>query len=381
MKSFVKKHIPFLVMTLLLLLMIVFLVVINILKQNPNIAEQWTRGFGRAYTSFFGVANQAVPFSLTEVSFLVSIISCVVFLAWGFCLIGLKQYWAAIHRFLMVALVITGTLTMYSASVGMAYTRKALPIEKYEGEVNKEELKDIATYFVNDLNKCANQLKFDENGEVIMPYSKETLLYKLRDEFKRLPDNGYYSKYVPLAKELRTSGIFTSVGIVGVYFGVLGEANYNSYSTNAELPFYAIHELAHGTGVMREDDAQLVATYLCLTSEDYYLRYSCYYNTIDRIMNLVTYSDNPNDYNDVKKLINDKVWKNYSYIYNHWKGKCFIQELGDKINDWYLKSFGQKGGTSSYIDTDTEVDEKTKKIYLSQYQHIYVKYYYDLKNK
>ena len=381
MKLFIKKHVPFLVMSTLLLLIIIFLIILNILKQNTNIAEAWTRGFARGYTSFFGAVNETLPFSLTEVSFIVSIISCMVFLAWGFCLIGLRRYWAAVHRFLMVALVITGAFTMYSASVGMAYNRKPLEISRYEGEVQKEDVKAIATYFVNDLNQCAEKLKFDDNGEVIMPYSKQTLMYKLRDEFSRLPNDGYYGKYIPKAKELHTSGIFTSFGIVGVYFGVLGEANYNNYSTNAELPFYVTHELAHGSGAMREDDAQLVATYLCLTSEDYYLRYSCYYNTIDRILNLVSYSDNPEDYNEVKGLISDKVWKNYSYIYHHWKGKCFVADLGDKINDWYLKTFGQKGGTTSYSDTDAEVDQKTNKIYLSQYQSIYVKYYYDLLNK
>lgn len=381
MKTFIKKHVPFLVMTSLLLLMIIFLIVLAILKKNPSIAEGWTRSFGRGYTAFFGMANETVPFSVTEVSFIVSILSCVVFLAWGFCLLGLKHYWAAVHRFLMVALVITGALTMYSASVGMAYTRKALPIERYEGEVQKEEVKDIATYFVNDMNACADKLEFDDNGEVKMPYSTQTLLYKLRDEFRRLPDNGYYGKYIPKAKELQTSGIFTSFGIVGVYFGVLGEANYNNYATNAELPFYITHELAHGAGVMREDDAQLVATYLCLTSEDYYLRYSCYYNTIDRILNLVTYSDDENAYNDVRKQINDKCWKNFTYIYNHWKGKTFMADLGNKINDWYLKSFGQKGGTSSYNDNDPSEDPVTQKIYLSHYQSIYVKQYYDLLDK
>lgn len=334
MKLFLRKHIPFLIMTSLWLLMVIFLIVMAILKQNPSIAESWTKSFGRSYTTAFAMFNETFPFSLTEVSFIVSIISCVVFLAWGFCLLGNRQIWSAIHRFLMVALVITGTITMYSASVGMAYTRKALPIEKYKGEVKKEELKDIASYFVNDMNECIDKLGVDENGEVKMPYSKSTLIYKLRDEFSRLGNDDYYGKFVPKAKELQTSGIFTSFGIVGVYFGVLGEANYNNYSTNAELPFYITHELAHGVGVMREDDAQLVATYLCLTSDDCYLRYSCYYNTIDRIMELSRYSDEEKAYDDVKSLINDKVWSNFSYIYKHWKGKMFVADLGDKINDW-----------------------------------------------
>ena len=374
MKSFIKKHVPFIVMSSLLLLILIFLVVLLILKQNVSIAESWTKSFGRAYTEAFGIANQYVPFSVTELSFLVSIISCVVFLAWGFCCLGLHQWWKAIHRFMMVTLVVVGAITMYNASVGMAYNRKTLSLDYYTGEVKKEKLKEIASYYVNDYNACADKLEFDDNGEVIMPYSKETLLYKLRDEFLKVKDDPYYGKYVPLAKEMVSSGIYTSFGIVGMYFGVLGEANYNSYSTNAELPFYVIHELCHGVGVMREDDAQLLSTYLCLSSEDYYIRYSCYLNTIDRIIELTKYSGNENDYKDVNNLISDKIWNNYSYIYYHWKGKTFMSDLGDKINDWYLKSFGQKEGTTSYNDTDTKEEDGI--IYLSRYQNIYFAHYY-----
>ena len=85
---------------------------------------------------------------------------------------------------------------------------------------------------------------------------------------------------------------------------------------------------------------------------------------------------NEEDYDNVKSLISDKVWKNYSYIYKHWKGKMFLADFGDKVNDWYLKTFGQKGGTSSYEDTDTDVDPETGKVvYLSNYQSIYFKIY------
>ena len=111
---------------------------------------------------------------------------------------------------------------------------------------------------MEDCNKCADELEFDSNGEIILPYSKNSLIEKLRIEYERIKDD-YYSSYTPKAKALGSSPLFTSVGIVGMYFGVLGEANYNTYSTNAELPFYIAHEMAHGKGVMRENDAQLVA--------------------------------------------------------------------------------------------------------------------------
>lgn len=378
MKSFIKKHIPFIIMSSLLLLMIIFLVIIGILKSNPAVAETWTRSFGNWYVSLFGRINEKLDFSLTEVSVIVVIISCVIFLAWGFSLLGNRQYWAFIHRLLMIALIVVGNITMYNASVGMAYNRKPIPVERYKGEIKKEEFLQIATYFVEDCNKCADEMEFDSEGEIVLPYTKNQMIEKLRIEYARLKDE-YYGSYTPRAKPLGSSPLFTSVGIVGMFFGVLGEANYNTYSTNAELPFYIAHEMAHGKGVMREDDAQVLATYICLTSDDPLFRYSAYYNTIDRILNILSFTDNKDDYKNVKGLISQKVWKNFNYIYEHWKGKMFLADFGDKVNDWYLKVFGQKDGTSSYIDTDTDVDDSGKVIYLSNYQSIYFKIYYDNK--
>ena len=379
MKSFFKKHIPFVIMSSLLLLMIVFLIVMAILRNNVEAAEAWTRGFGRQYLAAFGRFNESIPFSATEVSFVVVVISCIIFLAWGFSLLGNKKIWPFIHRMLLVTLVVVGTITMYNASVGMAYARKPLVLERYKGEIKKEEFLQIATYFVEDCNKCADELEFDSNGEIILPYSKNSLIEKLRIEYERIKDD-YYSSYAPKAKALGSSPLFTSVGIVGMYFGVLGEANYNTYSTNAELPFYIAHEMAHGKGVMRENDAQLVAAYLCLTSDDPLIRYSAYFNTIERILNILSYTDNKDDYKNVKSQISEKVWNNYNYIYNHWKDKMFLLDFGDKVNDWYLKLFGEKEGTTSYEDTDTDVDDQGKVIYLSNYQSIYFKIYYDKKS-
>ena len=377
MKTFIKKHIPFLIMSFVLLLEIIFLIVISILKNNTAIAEAWTRNFGRGYTTLFGKINENVPFSITEVSMIIVIISCIIFLAWGFSLLGTKKPWGFIHRLLMIGIIVIGTVAMYNASVGMAYNRKAMPIDRYTGEIKTEEFVQIATYFVEDCNKCADEMRFDDEGEIILPFKKEHINDLLKKEYAKL-DNDYFSSYTPTAKALGSSPLFTSVAIVGMFFAVLGEANYNTYSTNAELPFYIAHEMAHGKGVMREDDAQLLAMQICLKSEEPLLRYSAYYNTLDSILRILDYTENEEDYDNVKSLISDKVWKNYSYIYKHWKGKMFLADFGDKVNDWYLKTFGQKGGTSSYEDTDTDVDPETGKVvYLSNYQSIYFKIYYD----
>ena len=363
-------------MCFVLLLMIIFLIVMSVLQNNTQIAESWTRTFGRNYTKAMSQFNKNLPFSLTEFSFFVVLISCIFLLGWGFSLIGNKKVWPFIHRIMVICLIVIGTITMYNASVGFAYHRAALELDGYVGEIKKEDFKAIATYFVEDYNSCMNELGIDEKGELRMKYSYEDMIAKVRLEFNKL-DNDYYSDTVAHPKALATSGLFNTVGIVGMYFGVLGEVNYNTYATNAELPFYITHELCHSIGVMREGDAQLLATYLLITSEDPLLRYSAYWNTINRIIDITRLTDNKDDYKDVVNLISEDIWKNNQYIYNHWKNKDFLSQLGDQINSWYLKTFGQNNGTESYNDTPTEVDPGGQVITLSNYQSIYFKIYYD----
>ena len=376
MKKFIKNHIPFLIMSFILLLMIAFLIVMGVLQRNTAISEAWTRGFGRQYTKAMSYFNRNFLFSVTEVSFFVVALSCVFFLGWGFSFLGNKKVWPFVHRAMMVTLIIVGAVTMYNASVGFAYTREALPVEGYKGEIKKEDFRAIAEYFVQDYNQCANELGIEEKGELKMPYSQEDMIAKVRLEFNKLHDD-YFSDNLAHPKPLETSGLFNTVGIVGMYFGVLGEVNYNTYSTNAELPFYIAHELCHSIGVMREDDAQFLSFYLLSTSDDPLLRYSAYYNTIDRIIAIASYTDNPNDYSEVKGMISDVIKTNYRYIYEHWKGRMFLYDLGNTFNDWYLKTFSQSKGTISYNDTPTEVDPGGYVVTLSNYQSIYFKIYYD----
>ena len=377
MKNFCKKHIPFLIMTSALTLLIIFLIVILCLKTNTKIAETWTRTFARGYIALFGTISETVPFSLTELLFVIALISSVVLLAWGFCLLGNGNKWAFVNRVLIVALTIVGAVTMYNASVTMAYNRKALPLERYKGEIKKDEFVQIATYFVEDFNNCADQLTFDENGEIVAPYSQKELIKNLKAEFAKL-DNDYYNPYTPTAKPLLTSGLFTTVSIVGMFFGTLGEANYSTYSTNAELPMYIAHEMCHAKGVMREDDAQLLSLYICLNSEDPLLRYSAYWFSIDSVIDIISLSDTPEERSEVIKKINQKIRDNFKYIVNHWDGMTFLSDLGDKINNLYLKISGQFNGTAAYVDTNTEVNEETGEVItLSNFQSIYFKMYYD----
>ena len=152
-------------MTFILTLMIAFLIVMSVLQKNVQIAEAWTRGFGRQYTKAMSDFNKLFPFSLTETSFIIVLFSCVFFLGWGFSFLGNKKVWPFVHRALMVTLIIVGSVTMYNASVGFAYTRASLPIEGYKGEIIIKAIPDV---FVEHASQKEQLTEFGLNPEDII---------------------------------------------------------------------------------------------------------------------------------------------------------------------------------------------------------------------
>ena len=375
-KEFIKKHKLLTIQLGIMLFLIFSLVLLSILKTNKDICESWTRGLGQFHSAVFGTINEWIPFSITEVLMISTIIGIVTLLVLSIINLVKKKVWEGIGKLMTITLTILSILTLYNATFEMGYNRKPLDLPLYQKQVKEEKFYQIVEYFIDDLNSCVDELEFREDGEVINPYSNKELNKKLKEEYKKL-DSDYYGSYTPRVKEMMTSFIYTAFGITGWFFGPTGEAAVNYKTTNGEKPMSYAHEMAHSKGVSTEDGAQMVASYICLNSEDKYIRYSGYINTLASIMKMANFSDVDNAYNTLYHKINTKVWKNYDYLYKFWDKSAFMLKVGDVINDWYLKISGQKDGTSSYQDNPPVIDDQGKVISLSRYQKLVVQIYAD----
>ncbi|MCR5505447.1 MAG: DUF3810 family protein [Bacilli bacterium] len=343
------------------------------LKSNPDICEAWSRGLMRFHTSLFGKINSWIPFSVTDILMIIIIAGGIFLLVTAIISFIKKNPWRGVAKLMTIALVVMGILVTYNATFEFAYNRKTLDIELYENKVHEDDYYKIVEYFVDDMNKCAADLQFKENGELATKYSNSRLNSLLKREYSKLTSD-YFSSYTPTVKPMVTSFIFTWFGITGWFFAPTGEAAVNINTTAAELPFCYAHEMSHSKGVASENDAQVVAAYITLNDmEDSYIRYSGYISILGSILNMAKYSSTKDAYKTLYNKVDPRIIANSKYINQYWKSKAIMTKLGDAINNFYLKLSGQSSGTQGYSDTKPVIGEDGKVVSLSRYQKLVVK--------
>ena len=373
--------INFAVLILLIILLIMFL----ILRQNSIVAEFITNTFGRYYQFIATYLFSFIPISILGLGVLALFIYLTIWLIRYIRHLKRNgkrfssQYWFKLgYISLSLGLI-------YLLTAGMAYNRLPLNSPSYNvKDVQESEYLNIANYFLDDYNYVTNQLTFnDETGEVINPYSLKEINEILHREFSKLDRDYFYSK-VPQVKEFHLlSYFYRELQIIGVTFVPLAEANLNNLMTKSEYPFTAAHEIAHTLGVMREEDANLVAFYICYTSNNPYFRYSAYQRTFSSLYPFVLASENYDGYQNFINKLDEKIINNMLYDQQYWSNYHLLDDVGDFFNNIYLFLSGNKG-TSSYDDNiDTGINQnpdgsiKYTINSFSRYQNLYLYFYFN----
>ena len=359
---------------------VILLVVLILLKTNSEICEAWTRGFARYYETAIGSLFKWVPFSLTEVIIVLLVVIGIVLLVKSIKAFVHKRPKEGISKLLSIATMVIVIFGVYQATAEMAYNREKNPVIVYEEKVDKTEFRKIIDYFVEDCNKVTAGMQFDEEGELICPYSLWEMNDLLAVEFDRLQEEygDYFTPFTTRVKPMASSFIYRELHITGVTFMPTTEANVNYLNVNALKPTTAAHEILHTKGVMKEEDADFIALYLMLTSKNSYFRYSGYYFSLSSLLTLANYTGVSTDYSEVINSIDINLRKNGYYGYNYWKKHNAFADFGNWINDIYLKLSGEKEGVDSYNDTPIDVDEKTEEVItFSLYQKLYFRLYYE----
>ena len=255
------------------------------------------------------------------------------------------------HTFSLIiyALILSNT---YISICGIAYQREKVDIKLYEGEITPSLVDDTISYYLNDYNNIIKEFDRDENNITINPYSFKELSLIMQKECEKLNESDYFYKFTGRPKATWFSPILSELHITGVDFPFTAEANINHVMPSIDIPFVMAHEIAHLKGVMREDDANLVALYVCI-------RYSGYFRGFSRLLEIKAYTNNK-EYKEVIQQMDPRIFLDNSNYSTYFKEHDLLQDLSTFINDIYLYINGEKEGTSSYIDTS--ITESTGKV-------------------
>ena len=363
-------------------LLIGILIVLAVLKRNPDVAEGMTRTAMRGYGRAAATVSSLVPFlSFTELVVVALAIACLVLLILAIIDFFKIRWFKAINKLLALPCIILTVVALYSFSCEAAYNRKELPLPYYTNEVARDDFSKIYNYFANDLDYCVDQLSFKENGD-IEGTKLEDIANDLKETYKIIDGNSYFHPHFGSVKPMATSFIYRELQITGVTFSPFAEANINVMNTNVNIPFTTAHELAHTKGVMRENDANQLAFYVCVNSDKPYIRYSAYVAYFYQLTSMCSSSylteEQLNNLNPISEQYKQYV-KTVNYVHDFWEKHDLLGNIGDWFNNLYIKSSGVPEGTSSYHGgTEYEFDPATNKFYPSMYQKLFFEKYYRL---
>ena len=372
-----KKYVPLEIRGTILAFLIVLLFTLDWLKENPNICEAISRTFARAYGSVMSKITSVIPFSLTELAFVLLAAGVIALLVFAIICLKRKKYFGAIYRVIEIGCIIFLSLDLYNLSCEFGYKRKAMPLPYYEGSIVRTEHIPIYNYYADDVNLCISKLEFEETGEAKTNMSLKDIAEEVKKAYSIIDGNDYFSSHFGGVKPMLSSFIYREFQITGVTYSPLAEANINILNTKTGIPLTVAHELAHTKGVMREDDANKLAFYVCVNSEHPYLRYSAYCAYFSQLSAMVTdYYLKEDEMKEVHK-IDPMFSKTRRYEYEYWKEHDLLGDIGEFINDLYIKMSGVKEGTSSYSGgTEYKEDPETHTLVPSLYQKLFFEKYY-----
>ena len=372
-----RKFLSIISKTLIMILLIVVIVVVAIIKNNTGASEAMTRTVARGYGQVTSWLSGLIPFvSLTELLFVILFITAVLLVIFAIKNFLKGHFLKAINKLIDIPLIVLIVIATYSFSCEASYNRQKMPLPYYETEVSRDDYVDIYNYYADDVNNCIEQLTFKDNGDV-KGMKLEKLTKEVKEAYKIIENDSYFHKHFGSVKPMLSSFIYREFQITGVTFSPLGEANINTLNTNVNLPLTVAHEIAHTKGVMREDDANQLAFYVCLNSNSPYLRYSAYTSYFYQMQYMASGTYLTEAEMQDKHQVDGALSKTINYVYEFWKKHNLLADIGDFINNLYIKSSGVEEGTSSYSGgTEYEYDPTTNKLVPSLYQKLFFEKYY-----
>lgn len=327
-------------------------------RRSERFAEEvFARGIYRVWHTGVARVTGLLPFSLAEwvlYGFAAAVFAALV--VWLLHIIkGKGCRWMIVLRGFYAALCAAGLVfTLFVFGCGGNYYRSTyaecvgLKVEP----ASPQELYEMCQGFAEHANTLRAGLTDCENADGVfaLPCTEKELGERAVRAMQTLGESepvlaGFYPPPKPVAWSRRMSAF----GITGVYFPFTVEANVNVDVTDYNLGADMCHELSHTAGFMREDEANFIAYRACTRSGDPVLAYSGTMLALIHAGNAL-YEVSPKLYATLRGEYSDAVVRDLIDNSDYWAQfeDSKTTEMGERMNDAYLKANSQSSGIRSY---------------------------------
>lgn len=218
-----------------------------------------------------------------------------------------------------------------------------------EESIDTSELFDTGVKLIDRANKELSHITFSDTGESVMPLSYREMNRALKSAYSSLEKMmPFISSYRASAKAVLLSNPMAYTGITGVYSFFTGESNFCTYFPDYSTVYTAAHEMAHASGISREDEANFVAFLALMESDEPYLRYAACVNLLQYTLNAL-YRTDKQRHKELYLMLPQKIANEYR-AYNtalDAVGNHPVRDVAESINNAYLSGVGTEG-TLSY---------------------------------
>lgn len=336
---------------------IIAVVLVLLARNNPDACEHvFSRGIYPWLSSAVAFVPGFVSFSVAQWVVVVACVLVIAMLLYYLIRIirerGMRLRYA--YRLIMSVLgILSFVLFFYTLLCGLNYYRYTFAENAgYEIEPSStEELTALCASLASELNdsRLAIGDDFDkyvkEHGQ-FNGYAVRSVMEMeaLAERFPTL-EKPYYSKPKPVTI---FAGLMSEADITGMYFAYTVESNVNVQPPFYTVPATMLHELAHQSGYMREDEANFIAYLACAQSGDPLMRYSGYSLAYSYAINALAQVD-IDSARAISATLCEEARADRQKSATFWaEHDGSIRKIAQQANDAYLKANAQADGTQSY---------------------------------
>jgi len=327
----------------------------------PGLTEEYYVPFSAAVSAKIGAVFAFTEYSVSElIAMLVvfsaagGLIAAVFFLFKGIIKRTISRMFA-VKAFGAAAWVILGCCALFlwfTAVWGLNYRAPGLDrrLGMKTGQYTLQDVYDTETWVAGRLNALAPRVRRGADGAADFG-GFDRLSGMAADGFAALGKTyPTFAAEYPRPKKIINWYLLSKLGISGIYSPFLGECNVNTDAVDACLPFTISHEMSHRLAVAPEDEANFAAFLACLASPHDEYRYSGYFLAFIYCYNALSGNGEAGGrlsklYAGLDKRVIADIDANNAQL-KKYEGKA--RDVGEKINDTYLKSLGQAQGVKSY---------------------------------